>query len=54
MTERALADDMKHEADLLRRRFVHHTRPRGPLALDQAHDLCKRMDGADGELGDGK
>lgn len=49
MTERTLADDLKHEADLLRRRFVHHTRPKGPLTLEQARDLCKRMDGDNGE-----
>lgn len=38
----------RREVDLLRRRFVHHTRQNGPLTLEQARDLSKRMDGDNG------
>lgn len=37
------AEDMKREADLLRRRFVHHTRPKGPMSMEEAMELCRRM-----------
>ena len=47
--ETTLADELKHEGELLRRRFVHATRPKGPLTLDQAADLCRRMDSGDAE-----
>jgi hypothetical protein len=40
-----LADELRREADLLRRRLVHHTRPKGSLTMDEAADLCRRMDG---------
>lgn len=45
MTEReqTFADDLAQEDELLRRRFVHATRPRGPLSMDQAAELCERM-----------
>lgn len=54
MTERVqtLADDLMREAKLLRRRFIRHTRPKGPLTLDQARDLCRRMTLAIGEIDD--
>lgn len=50
--ETTLADDLKREGDLLRRRFVHATRPKGPLTMDQARDLCRRMDGVNAETRD--
>lgn len=40
-----LADDLKAEEELLRRRFVHATRPQGPLSMQDAVALCARMDG---------
>lgn len=40
-----LAEEMKRDDDLLRRRFVHATRPTGPLSLDEAGALCRRMEG---------
>jgi hypothetical protein len=43
-----LADDLKAENELLRRRFVHATRKRGPLTMSEARDLCRRMAGEDG------
>jgi hypothetical protein len=42
-----LTDDLRAEGDQLRRRFVHHTRPKGPLTIEQAQKLCERM--SDGE-----
>lgn len=41
-----LADALRQEDEALRRRVVHATRPRGPLSLEQARDLCRRMEGA--------
>ena len=49
MTERTLAEYLKREEELLRRRVVHATRPKGPLTMDEAADLCRRMDGGDAE-----
>jgi hypothetical protein len=40
---RSFAEELAREGDLLRRRFVHHTRPKGPLTLEQAKALCERM-----------
>lgn len=40
-----LADDLKAEAERLRRRHVAATRPRGPMSLDEAADLARRMAG---------
>ncbi len=40
------AEEMKREQDQLRRRFVHHTRPKGPLSLEEAIALSKRMEGS--------
>lgn len=37
------ANDLKREADQLRRRFVHHTRPNQPLSMDEARELSERM-----------
>lgn len=42
---RTLANDLREEADQLRRRFVHHTRPQRPLTLQEAIDLCRQMTG---------
>jgi len=42
---RTLAEELKHEEELLRRRFVHHTRPKGPLSLKEAMELSERMQG---------
>lgn len=48
-TTKTLAESLAEEAELLRRRFVYHTRPKGPLTMDQAIDPCRRMEGVDGE-----
>jgi hypothetical protein len=39
------AEEIKRDDDLLRRRFVHATRPNGPLSLNEAIALHKRMEG---------
>lgn len=38
------ADDMRAEDERLRRRVVHHTRPRGPMSLQEAMALCQQME----------
>lgn len=40
-----LAEELARANEVLRRRFVHHTGPKGPLTMDQARDLCERMAG---------
>lgn len=45
MTTETLADALREEEELLRRRFVHATRPKGPLTMEQAIELCRRMSG---------
>ena len=45
MSEKTLAESLKEEADALRRRFVHHTRPQRPLSLEEAMELEERMAG---------
>lgn len=42
---KTLAEELAHETELLRRRFVHHTRPKRPLSLQEAMELCREMDG---------
>lgn len=42
---KALAEELKAEEERLRRRFVHHTRPRDPLTLKEAIELSERMAG---------
>lgn len=51
MTEqpKTFAEEYAAEAERLRRRFVHVTRPRGPMTWEQAQEHCRRMAGADGE-----
>lgn len=46
MDEPTFADEMRRENELLRRRLVHATRPRGPLTMQEAADLAERMEGA--------
>ena len=41
----SLAEDLHAEDEHLRRRMVHATRPKGPLSLDDAITLHKRMGG---------
>lgn len=41
---RTLAEDLEVENELLRRRFVHATRPKGLLTLNQALELHERME----------
>lgn len=41
---KTLAEELAEEEERLRRRMVHATRPRGPLTLEQARDLCERME----------
>lgn len=43
------AEAFAHEAEQLRRRFVHATRPRGPMTLEEAQDLCRRMAGEEAQ-----
>ena len=40
-----LADDIRQEEESLRRRFIHHTRPKGPLSLKEAIELAERVSG---------
>lgn len=40
-----LAEELKREEELVRRRFVHHTRPKEPMSLEEATALSKRMAG---------
>lgn len=42
--ERTFADELRAEADLLRRRFVYHTRPKRLLTMEEAGELCRRME----------
>lgn len=44
---KTLAEELKDEEELMRRRFVHATRPKGPLSLEEACALCERMKGKD-------
>lgn len=46
---KTLADELADEAELARRRFIHATRPRGPLTMEQARALCERMEKKDDE-----
>jgi hypothetical protein len=45
MSEKTLTEQLADDTELLRRRHVHATRPRGPLSMDQAADLAARMSG---------
>lgn len=42
----SFSDDIKKEEEMARRRFVHATRPRGPLSMEQAEALARRMEGS--------
>ncbi|CEG08699.1 hypothetical protein BN961_02117 [Afipia felis] len=44
-TERTLADDLREEEELARRRFVHATRPKHPMTMEEAMKLAERMEG---------
>lgn len=44
-----LAEELAAENERLRRRFVHATRPKGLLSMDQARDLAERMAGIERE-----
>lgn len=41
---KSLADELREENELMRRRFVHATRPKHPLNLQEAMELCQRME----------
>jgi hypothetical protein len=41
----SLAASIREEEEQLRRRFIHHTRKKGPLSLEDAIDLAERMAG---------
>lgn len=43
--ERTLADYLRDEEELARRRFVHATRPKGPMSAEEAMKLAERMAG---------
>lgn len=38
----SLADDLRKEAEQLRRRFVHHTRPKRVLSMDEAKKFAAK------------
>lgn len=40
---KTLAEELADENDRLRRRVIHATRPKGPLSMDDAADLSRRM-----------
>lgn len=40
---KTLAEDLADEAERHRRRFVHHTRKRGPMTMEEATALCARV-----------
>jgi len=44
MNEKTLAQELADEADLLRRKVVHATRPRRPLSMDYAAELNRKME----------
>lgn len=44
MTEKTLAEELAHEEELGRRRFVHATRPKGPMSMDEAQRLAERIE----------
>jgi hypothetical protein len=50
--KKTLAEAIAEEDEMLRRRFVHHTRPKGPLTLAQAIALSRRMAGDLEQRGD--
>lgn len=41
--KKTLADDLRAEEQRARRRFIHATRPRRPLTMDEARELCERI-----------
>lgn len=45
MIERTFAEQHQDEEEALRKRFIHHTRPQGPLSLSGAINLSSRMRG---------
>lgn len=48
---KTFAEEYREEEERLRRRFVHATRPRGPMTMEQAAELCRRMAGeVNGEI----
>lgn len=44
---KTLAEALKEEDELLRRRIVHATRPKRPLSLEEAAELARRIEGDD-------
>lgn len=42
---KTLAEELKKENERLRRKHVHVTRPLGPLTMDEAAALHRRMEG---------
>lgn len=40
---KTLAEELKQEAERLRRRFIHAARPKRPLSFDEARALCARV-----------
>lgn len=42
---KTLTEELKDEEELMRRRFVHATRPKGPMSMEEAQALCERMEG---------
>jgi len=41
--KKTLADELREEEQRARRRFIHATRPKRPLTLDEARELCERI-----------
>jgi hypothetical protein len=43
---KTFAEELRGEQASLARRFIHHTRPKGPLSLKEAMELAERMERA--------
>jgi hypothetical protein len=39
-----LANDLRAEEDALRRRFIHHTRPKGLMSLAEAIEFAEKIE----------
>lgn len=40
---KTLAEELREEEEAARRRFIHHTRPKRPLTLDEAIKLHRAL-----------
>jgi hypothetical protein len=51
---KTFAEELRGEQASLARRFIHHTRPKGPLSLKEAMELAERMERATQQLTTGE